>query len=99
VKLMSHSRVVFTDSGGIQEETTVMGIPCLTLRRNTERPATVTEGTNMLVGTDREGIVCAFRETMTRPKAGRIPERWDGLAAHRVIDVMENTIDTPPSRW
>ena len=99
VKLMSHSRVVFTDSGGIQEETTVMGIPCLTLRANTERPATVAEGTNVLVGTDRDSIVRVFHETVSRPKAGRIPERWDGLAAHRVIDVLESTINTPPTSW
>jgi len=99
VKLMSHSRVVFTDSGGIQEETTVMGIPCLTLRANTERPATVSQGTNLLVGTDRDSIVRVFHETVSRPKAGRIPERWDGLAAHRVIDVLESTINAPPSSW
>jgi UDP-N-acetylglucosamine 2-epimerase (non-hydrolysing) len=99
LKLMSHSRVVFTDSGGIQEETTVMGIPCLTLRPNTERPATVAEGTNLLVGTDRNAIVRAFHETVARPKAGRVPERWDGLAAQRVIDILETTITIPPSTW
>jgi UDP-N-acetylglucosamine 2-epimerase (non-hydrolysing) len=99
VKLLAHSRVVFTDSGGIQEETTVMGVPCLTLRNNTERPATVDEGTNVLVGTDPGLIVGAYRQTMAHPKTGRIPQRWDGLAAHRVLDVLEKTVAQVPEQW
>lgn len=99
VKLMSHSRMVFTDSGGIQEETTALGIPCITLRQNTERPTTVEEGTNLLVGNERGSIVDAFWQTMTHPKKGRIPALWDGLAASRVIDILEATISRLPIRW
>ncbi len=87
--LMSEAKVVLTDSGGIQEETTVLGVPCLTLRENTERPATVEEGTNTLVGRDPARIRAAARRVLDgETKAGRVPEGWDGHAAERIADVI-----------
>jgi UDP-N-acetylglucosamine 2-epimerase (non-hydrolysing) len=79
-----------TDSGGVQEETTVLGIPCLTLRSNTERPVTVTDGTNRVVGTDPEKIVAAATLAMSGQwdAPGRVPELWDGSAAERIADVL-----------
>jgi UDP-N-acetylglucosamine 2-epimerase (non-hydrolysing) len=88
MKIVAHSRMVLTDSGGIQEETTVLGVPCLTLRNNTERPATVEEGTNTLVGQDPKQVILAFRKALANPKRGRIPELWDGRAASRILDVL-----------
>ncbi len=92
LQLYSNSRLVLTDSGGIQEETTALGIPCLTLRQNTERPITVTEGTNRLVGSDPEVIK---REALSalddRRPAGRVPELWDGRAAGRIVDAIEES--------
>jgi UDP-N-acetylglucosamine 2-epimerase (non-hydrolysing) len=88
--LMSNSSVVFTDSGGIQEETTALGVPCLTLRDNTERPVTIEEGTNMLAGTHRSTILAAWNKMRARPKAGRIPPLWDGTAAERCLAVFRN---------
>ncbi len=90
LQLMSRARLVLTDSGGIQEETTILGVPCLTLRNNTERPATIEQGTNRLAGTDPARIVAAAREALAAPPAsGRVPERWDGRAAARILDVLE----------
>jgi UDP-N-acetylglucosamine 2-epimerase (non-hydrolysing) len=87
--LMRSARLILTDSGGIQEETTALGVPCLTLRHNTERPITVEEGTNTLVGTDPERIVAAAADVLrTGGKRGRRPELWDGRAAERVVDVL-----------
>src|SRR3954470_6929430 len=87
--LTASARLVLTDSGGIQEETTALGVPCLTLRENTERPVTVDVGTNQLVGTDPAKAVAAAREVLQgRGKRGRIPELWDGRAAERVADVL-----------
>ena len=89
VKLMAHARLVLTDSGGIQEETTVLGVPCLTLRANTERPATVEQGSNQLVGMQPERIIAAGLDVLARPNAPRrVPEGWDGRAAARVVDVL-----------
>lgn len=88
MKLVSNARMVLTDSGGIQEETTVLGVPCITLRSNTERPATVTDGTNVLVGSDPQRITAACQHAMGTSKAARIPELWDGRAAGRIIDVL-----------
>jgi UDP-N-acetylglucosamine 2-epimerase (non-hydrolysing) len=89
LKLMAHARLVLTDSGGIQEETTVLGVPCLTLRNNTERPVTVEQGTNRLVGLAPERIVAAGLEVLhAPPAASRVPELWDGRAAARVVDVL-----------
>ncbi len=83
--LMDSAKVVLTDSGGIQEETTALGVPCITLRENTERPSTVTQGTNTIVGSDPEKIMAAFNEVMeTGGKAGRVPDLWDGHAAERI---------------
>jgi UDP-N-acetylglucosamine 2-epimerase (non-hydrolysing) len=83
------ARLVLTDSGGLQEETTILGVPCVTIRENTERPVTVTEGTNHLAGTSPEGvrkaIGDAFAMDLGKP---RRPERWDGRAAERIADVL-----------
>jgi UDP-N-acetylglucosamine 2-epimerase (non-hydrolysing) len=88
--LMRDARLVLTDSGGIQEETTALGVPCLTLRENTERPVTIDEGTNTLVGTDPAAIRAAFEDVMTNGgKAGRIPEYWDGRAAMRIAHTLQ----------
>jgi UDP-N-acetylglucosamine 2-epimerase (non-hydrolysing) len=87
--LESSAAFVLTDSGGIQEETTVLGVPCLTLRENTERPVTVTEGTNTLVGSDPARILAAARAILAgNGKQGRIPALWDGKAAQRIIHVI-----------
>lgn len=88
--LMANSSVVLTDSGGVQEETTVLGIPCLTLRDNTERPVTIEQGTNILAGTSRSTILKAWKETLEHPRAGRIPPLWDGAAAERYLTVFRN---------
>jgi len=87
--LLSKAKLVLTDSGGIQEETTALGVPCLTLRENTERPITISQGTNLLVGTDPGKIVAAARDTLAgQGKAGRIPPLWDGHAAKRIVDIL-----------
>lgn len=87
--LLSKASLVLTDSGGIQEETTALGVPCLTLRENTERPITISQGTNLLVGTDPSRIVAAAKATLSgKNKAGRIPPLWDGQAAGRIVDVL-----------
>ena len=94
VALMSNSKLVLTDSGGLQEETTALGIPCITLRENTERPITVTEGTNTIVGCDPELIKSTALDALTTGgKSGRIPEMWDGKTAHRIADVLINYIE------
>jgi UDP-N-acetylglucosamine 2-epimerase (non-hydrolysing) len=87
--LVKHSMAVITDSGGITEETTVMGIPCMTLRDNTERPETVTEGTNVLVGTDPKQLNPHLQKLFAGEwKKGKIPELWDGNAADRIVDKL-----------
>ena len=93
VALMVESRIVLTDSGGLQEETTALGIPCLTLRENTERPVTVTEGTNTIVGNDTQVILDAANDVLDNGgKAGRIPDLWDGKTAQRIADIIEEVI-------
>ncbi len=88
--LMKDARVVLTDSGGIQEETTALGVPCITLRNNTERPITVSEGTNTIAGQDPVEILKVFEEVMkTGGKTGRSPELWDGNASTRIAKVIE----------
>jgi UDP-N-acetylglucosamine 2-epimerase (non-hydrolysing) len=86
--LEAGARLVLTDSGGVQEETTVLGVPCLTLRENTERPITITEGTNQLVGLDPATIVPVARQTLSHPRPPRRPALWDGHAGERIADVI-----------
>ena len=93
LRLMVDSRFVLTDSGGVQEETTVLGVACLTMRDNTERPVTVTEGTNRVVGRDPERIRREARELLDgREPEGRIPELWDGGAASRIVERLEEDL-------
>jgi UDP-N-acetylglucosamine 2-epimerase (non-hydrolysing) len=87
--LVENARAVITDSGGITEETTVMGIPCMTLRDNTERPETVTLGTNELIGTNPKAIKPAMKKLFAGNwKKGTIPEKWDGKTAERIISIL-----------
>ena len=87
--LMRDARIVLTDSGGIQEETTALGVPCVTLRDNTERPITVHQGTNTIVGTDPERILACYLDVMeTGGKTGRVPDLWDGRAAQRIVAIV-----------
>ncbi len=89
LRLMADARFVLTDSGGVQEETTALGVPCLTLRENTERPITISEGTNLLVGTKPAAIRAeAWKLLASRGKRGRVPALWDGKAAMRIVDVL-----------
>ena len=95
LQLYSNSRLVLTDSGGVQEETTVLGIPCLTLRQTTERPITVTEGTNRVVGNDPEVIKREALAALEQPvRPARAPELWDGHAAIRIVDAIEEASTT-----
>lgn len=97
--LVSHARVVITDSGGIQEETTWLQVPCLTLRQNTERPVTVSEGSNVLVGDDRDRLLAEIEKVISGTfKRGRIPELWDGHAAERIVNILAEELSrTAPS--
>ena len=93
LNLWKDSTLVLTDSGGLQEETTALGIPCITLRTNTERPVTVTEGTNVLVGSDAELIRAAVRTVIAgEGKRGRRPHLWDGRAADRTVEILARTL-------
>ena len=92
--LMAGATVVLTDSGGIQEETTALGVPCLTIRENTERPITVEQGTNTLVGVDPAALRIAVDAVLTGGgKRGRVPEYWDGLAAERIAAHLADWLD------
>ena len=94
--LMASATLVLTDSGGVQEETTVLGVPCLTIRNNTERPVTITEGTNTLVGTSHARIVAEARKILEGSgKHGRAPRFWDGKAAERIVQCL---IEHPPGK-
>jgi len=96
LRLMDSARLVLTDSGGIQEETTVLGVPCLTLRKNTERPITVRQGTNRVVGSNSERII--EEADVILKKGTRKPHRpkfWDGRAAHRIVEVLLKTMKRP----
>ncbi len=91
IRLMRDAKMVLTDSGGIQEETTALGIPCLTLRENTERPVTLTEGTNLLIGTDPRRVLAAAVDILEgRGKKGRVPTLWDGQAARRIVRILQD---------
>jgi len=102
--LQSSARLVLTDSGGVQEETTALGVPCITLRENTERPCTVSEGTNQIAGTSRDGILQAFDRVMdsrSEPdQPTRIPALWDGKTADRIAEILlclfERNADSAP---
>ena len=89
VCLMKHARVVITDSGGIQEETTALGIPCVTVRSNTERPVTVEVGTNLLAGTEAKGIAAAVRKQLRTDVRRVLPHMWDGQAADRIVNIVQ----------
>jgi len=95
ISVMSKSKIVLTDSGGLQEETTALGLPCLTLRENTERPITIHEGTNQLVGTSKERILSAYKEIKERnfSTTGRIPKYWDGQTSSRIINSIVGYLD------
>lgn len=89
LKLWKNAKLVLTDSGGIQEETTFLGIPCFTLRQNTERPVTVSEGTNIIVGNKKDNILKEYQKFKAgKIKTGKIPENWDGKTAYRVLDCL-----------
>ena len=97
--LLSQAALVLTDSGGIQEETTALGVPCLTLRENTERPITISQGTNLLVGTDPAKIVTAAKDILAgNSKAGRVPPLWDGKAAERIVQILLQLVPRQESR-
>lgn len=90
LSLMADARLVLTDSGGVQEETTALSVPCLTLRQSTERPVTVTVGTNQIVGTDPEKVVAAAQRVLSgEAPRGRIPPLWDGRASERIVDILQ----------
>jgi UDP-N-acetylglucosamine 2-epimerase (non-hydrolysing) len=96
--LNMHARMVITDSGGLQEETTVLGVPCITLRDNTERPITCTEGTNRLTGNRPERIRQAIESVLSEDEPGpRIPEYWDGHAARRIVEILARLQPRHPS--
>jgi UDP-N-acetylglucosamine 2-epimerase (non-hydrolysing) len=92
IELEGRAKLVMTDSGGVQEETTVLGVPCLTLRPNTERPVTITEGTNTLVGTNPDAITKAAIRILDEgyKLSGRLPELWDGHASERIAGIIED---------
>jgi UDP-N-acetylglucosamine 2-epimerase (non-hydrolysing) len=92
--LMARARMVLTDSGGIQEETTVLHVPCLTLRENTERPITCEIGTNILAGTDPQHVLRLALQTLGSPQpCNEIPEKWDGHAADRIAEYLLDWLD------
>lgn len=97
---MREARLAITDSGGVQEETTALGVPCITVRENTERPITIAEGTNALVGNSPIRLRNAVEEVLaTGGKRGQIPEMWDGKAAQRVVERVAEYLAgkcTPP---
>ncbi|MBF0521716.1 MAG: UDP-N-acetylglucosamine 2-epimerase (non-hydrolyzing) [Candidatus Omnitrophica bacterium] len=96
LKLMADAKFVLTDSGGIQEETTILNVPCLTLRENTERPVTISMGTNVLTGQNYRKIISESRNILKgKGKKGRIPPLWDGLASQRIIAILLKNCSQP----
>jgi UDP-N-acetylglucosamine 2-epimerase (non-hydrolysing) len=96
--LLADARLILTDSGGIQEEATALGVPCLTLRTNTERPVTITHGTNRLVGHETAHVVASAMEALEAPAhAAACPDLWDGRAAVRIVDILSRTLAASPS--
>ncbi|MFC1505054.1 non-hydrolyzing UDP-N-acetylglucosamine 2-epimerase [Thermodesulfobacteriota bacterium] len=92
LKIMSSSKLVFTDSGGIQEESTILGIPCVTIRENTERPVTITKGTNILAGTKKDNIIKSSKTQLVKNNYNKnIPPLWDGQAAGRIINILSGS--------
>lgn len=97
LKLNANASLVLTDSGGIQEETTVLQVPCITLRENTERPITIDVGTNRLVGSSTDAIITAFQQLSEQTGGtGRIPELWDGKTANRIADIIARSFEEQP---
>lgn len=88
LSLWKEAEAVLTDSGGLQEETTALGVPCVTIRENTERPVTVEIGTNVLAGTTKEGILAGYRESLAKKGGARVPPLWDGKASERIWGVL-----------
>ncbi len=95
--LMKKARMVVTDSGGIQEETTALGIPCVTVRDNTERPVTTEIGTNLLAGTRRETIRAAIQRQLAFRGSCAVPEKWDGRAGARIVQILAERLMAPSS--
>ena len=99
LNLMAHAKIVLTDSGGIQEETTVLNIPCITLRDTTERPITLTEGTNVLVHDDPEKIVAEVTKILNgNYRQGTCPSIWDGHTAERIVEILAKSV-IPRTEW
>ena len=94
LKLTAQARVVLTDSGGVQEETTVLGVPCVTLRENTERPVTITEGTNFLAGTQLPSVRAHVAQALAASTSGRVPRLWDGKSAERIDEILQRVFDS-----
>jgi UDP-N-acetylglucosamine 2-epimerase (non-hydrolysing) len=85
---MANAKIVLTDSGGIQEETTCLGVSCITLRDNTERPVTIEQGTNILAGTEKDRILASFHSLLGKANSKVRPKYWDGAAAERIVDIL-----------
>jgi UDP-N-acetylglucosamine 2-epimerase (non-hydrolysing) len=99
LNLWRDAALVITDSGGLQEETTALGVPCITVRENTERPVTVEEGTNVLAGTRPENIIAAARDALAKGRReARRPKFWDGRAAERIIAILDENLPAPTNR-
>ncbi|PYX84409.1 MAG: hypothetical protein DMG70_06465 [Acidobacteria bacterium] len=98
--LLNRSALVWTDSGGMHKETTALGVPCLTLRENTERPVTISQGTNLPLGTDPGKIVAAARDTLDgKGEVGRIPPIWIGHAANRIVEILLKLVPQGYASW